>query len=177
MPAPPPAFTYAASEADFAHVTNVILENRSITAAFKENGIKDIPSILKLTDLSVKNLTLPDPDPNVTETHCLKIGDIRLIKAFIHFVHYRNEINNPIGNDWTNVTVDEFDKFRVNLDYTRRFGTLSNLPPIDISSVDPTAPSATPSSSIPPHTASSPAPMFTLAEAKTALTHVFSKCH
>jgi hypothetical protein len=30
------------------------------------------------------------------------------------------------------VTVDEFEQFRVNLDYTRRFGTLSNLPPIVI---------------------------------------------
>jgi hypothetical protein len=100
------------------------------------------------------------------------MGEIGLIKTFIHFVHYRNEINNPIGNDWTNVTIDEFDQFRVNLDYTRRFGTLSNLLPINISSVNPTAPSETPSSSIPPHTATSPAPMLTLAEAKTALTHV-----
>jgi hypothetical protein len=100
------------------------------------------------------------------------MGEIGLIKTFIHFVHYCNEINNSIGNDWTNVTVDEFDQFRVNLDYTRSFGTLSNLPPIDISSVNPIALSATPSSSIPPHNASSPAHVFTLTEAKTALTHV-----
>jgi hypothetical protein len=120
----------------------------------------------------VKSLTFPDPDLNVTETYHLKMGEIGLIKTFIHFDHYHNEINNPIGNDWTNVTVDEFDQFRVNLDYTRCFGTLSNLPPIDISSFNPTAPSATPASSIPPNTASSPAPMFTLAEAKPALTHV-----
>jgi hypothetical protein len=144
----------------------------NITAAFKEGGIEDIPSILKLTDLTVKSLTFPDPDPNVTETYHLKMGEIGLIETFIHFVHCHNEINNPIGNDWKNMTVDEFDKFRVSLDYTRHFGTLSNLPPIDISSVNPTAPSATLSSSIPPHTATSPAPMFTLAEAKTALTDV-----
>jgi hypothetical protein len=120
----------------------------------------------------VKSLTFPNPDPNITEPYCLKMGEIGLIKTFIHFVHYRNEINNLIGNDWTNVTIDEFDKFRVNLEYTRRFGTLSNLLPLDISSVNLTAPSATPSSPIPPHSASSPAPMFTLTEANDALTYV-----
>jgi hypothetical protein len=76
-----------------------------------------------LTDLTLKSLTFTDPDPNVTETYHLKMGEIGLIKTFIHFVHYRNEINNPIGNDWKIVTVDEFDQFRLNLDYTRRFGT------------------------------------------------------
>jgi hypothetical protein len=53
-----------------------------------------------------------------------------LIRSFIHFVHDHKEIGNPIGDDWVNVTVDEFEHFRANLDYTRRFGTLSNLPSI-----------------------------------------------
>jgi hypothetical protein len=100
------------------------------------------------------------------------MGEIKLIKTFIHYVYYRQEINEPVNNQWLSITQEDFDQFRGNLDYTRQFSSLSNLPPIDISSVNPTAPSATPSSSIPTHTASSAAPMFTLAEAKNALTHV-----
>jgi hypothetical protein len=84
MPTQLPTFTHAASKAAFVHVTDVILDNSNITSAFKENGIQDISSILRLTDVTVKNLTYHDPDLNVTTTSCLKKGEIGLIKAFIH---------------------------------------------------------------------------------------------
>jgi hypothetical protein len=88
MPTQLPTFIHVASKAAFVHVTDVIFDNSNITAAFKENGIQDISSILRLTDVTVENLTYHDPDPNVTTTYCLKKGEIGLIKAFIHFVHY-----------------------------------------------------------------------------------------
>jgi hypothetical protein len=121
MPIQLPTITHAASKAAFVHVTDVILENSNITAAFKEGGIKDIPSILKLTNVTVKSLTFPDPNPNINEMYCLKMGEIKLIKTFIHYVYYRQEINQPINNQWLSVTQEDFDQFRCNLDYTRRF--------------------------------------------------------
>jgi hypothetical protein len=57
MPTQLPTFTHVASKAAFAHVTDVILDNSNITAAFKEHGIQDISSILRLTDVTVENLT------------------------------------------------------------------------------------------------------------------------
>jgi hypothetical protein len=61
------------------------------------------------------------------------------------------------------VTVDEFEQFRVNLDYTRRFGTLSNLPSISPTSSNSTpttvASSSTPSPA-PSSSALSPVEMF-----------------
>jgi hypothetical protein len=66
MPTPLPTFISTASKAAFVHVTDVILENSNITAAFKEGGIEDISSILKLTDVTVDNLTFPDPDHDPT---------------------------------------------------------------------------------------------------------------
>jgi hypothetical protein len=60
-------------------------------------------------------------------TPCFKKGEIGLIKSFIHFVHYRDEIVNPIGDDWRSITQDEFDQFRCNTKYTRQFASLASL--------------------------------------------------
>jgi hypothetical protein len=98
--------TRSNAKAAFIHITDVLLDKTNITKAFKEGGIEDIPSILKLTDATVDNLTFLDPDdPNSTMAYRLNKGEKGCIKSFIHFVHYHNEINNAIGNDWTNVTI------------------------------------------------------------------------
>jgi hypothetical protein len=192
MPTPLPIFTSTASKAAFVLVTEVILENDNITVAFKKGGIEDISSILKLTDLTVESLNYSDPDPKITQAQYLKRGEIGLIRAFIHYVHYRQEINDPIDNQWLSITQEDFDQFRCNIKYTRHFVTLSNLPPIAISSVNPTAPSSAstspaPPSNVPstvdmfkrgikcdplPHSPTPPASIFTLAEAKDAFTYV-----
>ena len=188
MPIQLPTITHPASKAAFVHVTDVILENSNITAAFKEGGIEDIPSILKLTDVTVNNFTFPDSDPDVTMTYRLKYGEINLIKTFIHYVHYRQEINKPIDNQWLSITQEDFDQFRLNVKYTRRFITLSNLPPIAISPVNPTAPGTTSPSSTSLHIVPSPvnmfssdptppAPMFTLKEAKSCIHPCVGKCY
>jgi hypothetical protein len=113
MPTQLRTFIHVASKAAFAHVTDVILDNSNITAAFKENGIEEISSILRLTDVTVENLTYHDPDPNVTTTFCLKKGEIGLIKSFIHFVLYQKENKNSINNQWLNITQDELTNFVV----------------------------------------------------------------
>jgi hypothetical protein len=80
MPTSLPTFTArTSSKAAFVHFTDVILENYNVTAAFKENGIDEISSILKLTDTTVGNLTFPDADPNVSKINYLKNGEIELL--------------------------------------------------------------------------------------------------
>ena len=69
----------------------------------------------------------PELDPQVQTKHRLKMGEIGLIKCFIHYLYYLEESGNLIGNNWTNITMDAFDQFRANLAYTARFGSLSNL--------------------------------------------------
>jgi hypothetical protein len=76
---------------------------------FRGGGIEFISSILKLSDVTVENLTYHDKDCNVTMIYHLKKGEIGFIKTFIHFVHYRKEIRNSINNPWLNITQDEFD--------------------------------------------------------------------
>jgi hypothetical protein len=198
MPTPLPTFTSAVSKAAFVHVTDVVLDSENVTKALKKSGIDDIGDILTLDDIGVESLTYSDPNPKVTKVYPLKRGEIGCLRTFIHYVHYREEINDPIDNKWTSITQDEFNQFCCNIRYKRQFITLSNLQHIPIVTGPSTAPpttsmtSATSSLSTSPHSASSPvdmfkrgtkhdpfpsAPtppvsMFTLAEAKDTFTYV-----
>jgi hypothetical protein len=137
-------------------------------------------------------LTYADSDPKITQANPLKRGELGLIRAFIHYVHYCQEINDPIDNQWLRITHEDFDQFRCNIKYTRHFVTLSNLPPIAISLVNPAAPSSASTSPAPPSNVPStvdmfkrgikcdplpraptpPASIFTISEAKDAFTYL-----
>jgi hypothetical protein len=80
----------------------------------KEDGIKEIGGLISLSDEQLEYQTYLDSDPTNSTAYCLKKGEIGLIKSFIHFVHYRDEISSPIGDDWRNIT-HEFDQFRCNI--------------------------------------------------------------
>ena len=115
------------SKATFTHVMDNVLQNPKITNALNEQGIDDIFGLMILTDDIVDNLVYPDSDLQVQIKYRLKMGEIGLIKCFIHYMYYLEALGNPIVDDWTNITVDYFDKFRSNLSYTRIFGSLSIL--------------------------------------------------
>jgi hypothetical protein len=85
--------------AAFNHVTQNVLANNNVTKALRKDGIKEIGVFISLSDEQVEDLTYLDPDPSNPTAYCLKKGEIGLIKSFIHFVYYRDEIGNPIGDD------------------------------------------------------------------------------
>jgi hypothetical protein len=120
-------FTRNLSKAAFTHIMEFVLNNTNVKNALVESGIDDTYGLLTLTDAIVENLVYPDTDPQVKTMHKLKKGEMGLIKCFIHYVYYRGEINDPIGNDWSKITMEDFDFFRANLSYTSRFGSLSTL--------------------------------------------------
>jgi hypothetical protein len=78
------------------------------------------------------------PSPSSQKLQKLRIGEIGLIKSFIHYVHFHEEIN-PISNDWKSITMDDFDQFRSKATYTRKFASLSSLLPLDMMYVDDTS--------------------------------------
>jgi hypothetical protein len=119
--------TQILSSAAFTHVLDNVLQNSRVSSALNEQGICDIFGLMILTDDIVDNLVYPDSDPQVQIKHSLKRGEIGLIKSFIHYMYYLQELGNTIGDDWTNITMDDFDQFRSNLSYTSRFGSLSTL--------------------------------------------------
>jgi hypothetical protein len=128
-------FTLTEAKDAFTYVLENVIENENVTRALKHEGIDNIISFVKLTDDIVDNLAYHDPSPNIKKLQKLKIGRIGLFKSFIHYVHFREETN-PNGNDWKSITMDDFDQFRANLTYTRRFASLSSLQPLDMMYVD-----------------------------------------
>jgi hypothetical protein len=141
--------------AAFNHVTQGVLANANITKALREDGIKEISGLISLGDEQVEDLTYLDSDPTYPTAYCLKKGEIGLIKSFIHFVHYRDEIGNPIGDDWRSITQDEFDQFCCNTKYTRRFASLASL-----STAAPSTPSTAPTPTPTPPSHSAPSPVY-----------------
>jgi hypothetical protein len=101
-------FTLTAAKDAFIYILKNVLENENFSRALKHEGIDNIISLVKLTDDVVDNLAYHDPNPNIQKLQKLKIGEIGLIKSFIHYVHFRDKIN-PIGNDWKSITMDDFD--------------------------------------------------------------------
>jgi hypothetical protein len=97
----------------FNHITQNVLANANVTRALREDGIKEIGVLISLSDAQVEDLTYLDPDTNNPTAYCLRKGEICLIKSFIHFVHYCDEIGDPIDDDCRSITQDEFDQFAV----------------------------------------------------------------
>jgi hypothetical protein len=75
------------------------------------------------------------------------------LRTFIHYVHYCEEINDPIDNKWTTFTQDMFNQFCCNVKYTRRFTTLTKLQHIPIAPNNPNP--APPEPSVPKSSAPS----------------------
>jgi hypothetical protein len=148
----PVSITRSAGRAAFIHITDNILANKNVTKALIEDGIRNISSLLSLQDNDIDELTHLDSDPNNPVTYSLRKGEKGLIKTFIHFVHYHDEIGNPIGDDWLSIDQDDFDQFRCNIKYTRCFASLAGLGRTT-SPITSTAPTSTPKTS---HSAPSP---------------------
>jgi hypothetical protein len=75
-----------------------------------------------------------------------------MIRSFIHYVHHRSSIYDPIGNDWLSITDDMLDEFRTDLTQIYKFNS--------IDSIHTTPPSATPSPLSAATISSSPVDLF-----------------
>ena len=73
--------------------------------AMSDDDIKDLK--YPVTDLKSSNITLNELD-NVWKAH------IRIIQGY---VLYRQDINDPIENKWTEITVDQLNAYRVSSYY------------------------------------------------------------
>jgi hypothetical protein len=100
----PTPIARAAAKAAFTHVMDNVIQNTNVTKALTDSGIDDIVALLILTDNNVDSLMYKDSDPTITTKYPLKKGAVGLIKTFIYFVHYHDEINNPINDQWSTIT-------------------------------------------------------------------------
>jgi hypothetical protein len=72
-----------------------------------------------------------------------------MLKSFIHYVYYRNDLGNPNGNDWFFVTSDMLDAFRTDLIQVYKFNSVDSIhnrpppvvtPPTPVLNIPPPVP-------------------------------------
>ena len=100
----------------FNHVLDNVLghgDNTPLKTALVNSGISDIEDFITLDDTTVDSLSY---DRSPTDTNVpLNLGNRNLAKIFIAYCRFRAHSNDAI-DDWTSVTADDFNAFRVGPD-------------------------------------------------------------
>jgi hypothetical protein len=121
------ASTRAASKLALPHVLDNVIQRLQISNAFKKSGYEEITDLLQLDDAIISNLEYDTTVNNTTTTHPLQKGDMGMIRSFIHYVHHRSSIYDPIGNDWLSITDDMLDEFRTDLTQIYKFNSVDSI--------------------------------------------------
>ena len=115
--------TRSSSAEAFAHVMDNVINRPSgtpVRSALSQSGIVSMVDLLSLSEADLHNLTYKTVDPDGTKAptiHYLSIADRNILKYLLYYhIHRRNEFN--AIDDWSKITKDEFDDFRINPDYT-----------------------------------------------------------
>ena len=76
-------------------------------------GIDTIHDFLTMDKAMIDGLTYQEQGQDVK----LHLGRRKIIEVFFDYVRWRNSENNPIGDEWMNVTKDLFNTFRASPEY------------------------------------------------------------
>jgi hypothetical protein len=94
--------TRSSSRLSFDHILDVVLEkddNTPLKQALLQQGYIDIHALAVLTNDVIDSVTFDNPDEEEFEVPILKF-EKALISTFLDFIIHRNNINNPVGNNW-----------------------------------------------------------------------------
>lgn len=99
-----PLLSPSAGKAAFDHIIdNVLLDHNHVSllkSSLQSAGRTEVYDLLSLTESDVDSLS------------SVKRGEWRLVATFQEFVLMRHLAGNPVGNDWSSITMEEFDDFR-----------------------------------------------------------------
>ena len=110
---------YSDNNVDIRYVLNMFDEE--IDALTYTKSEEEEETSLKEEDTEI---TIKTASPKATTTtHVLTSGYKRFIKVVRSFHQYRAESNNPVLNDWSDVSPDEFNDFR-----TRKYKMYASAP-------------------------------------------------
>jgi hypothetical protein len=130
--------TRTQGEAALKHVVVTVLdepEDGELMKALKSEGYLKVSALTSLRETTIENLTYPEDDGTLSK---VKQNQKGLLVAFCAFIKHRNDLSLPIGDDWTNITQEEYDDFRVSRSFD---GTIHGLTPASRPGIPP-APSA-----------------------------------
>jgi hypothetical protein len=120
----------------FDHITDVVLA-RGDTSHLKQ--------ISSQTEEIIDALTY-GTEEEASEVPILK-SDKALLSTLLEYVIHKDSIADLIGNDWTNITKEEFDQFRISPSYiVMRRNRKSGVPFLPSVAKSPSVPKALPSS-------------------------------
>ena len=102
----------------FHHVFNNVLgrtKDTPLQKFFIAEGIQDIFALVTINKSDFDKDLYVNVDDGADQK--ISRGDQRLVQVFLDYVTFRNSSNNPIGDDWTSITQDDFDSYRISPDY------------------------------------------------------------
>ncbi|KAG7357290.1 hypothetical protein IV203_001978 [Nitzschia inconspicua] len=102
-------------------LTNVFdLEAKDpLRAALRDNGFVDIYDLVNMERKHVEDLAYLDEVDGTQQRIPIPWGKREIINVFRDYIIYRHEINEPIGINWTDITMEQFNKFRIDPSYLR----------------------------------------------------------
>ncbi|KAG7338518.1 hypothetical protein IV203_009103 [Nitzschia inconspicua] len=100
-------------------LTNVFdLEAKNpLREALRDYGIAGIYDLIILEKEDLTNLTYLDEVDGVQQRNLVPRGTARLFIILKDFLRYKVAMGEPVDDDWTGITQEEFDSFRVGAVY------------------------------------------------------------
>ena len=110
--------TRADKERIIKHILEGVLdqdEGSRLHKAFEFNGIKSPYDIVSMSEEAIMALTFLNDDG---AQEPVRTNEYSLVLAFRSFTFFRKSQGNPIGDsDWMTITMNEYDQFRISIDY------------------------------------------------------------
>jgi hypothetical protein len=105
--------TRAQGEAALKYVVLTVMnqpEDGPIKKSLPEAMIENVEDLGSLIESDIENLTFIAADTNPT---AIGPGHRGILRAFIAYIRHRATQPSPIGDDWNNVTREEFDAYHI----------------------------------------------------------------
>ena len=108
--------TRTEGKAVFDHIVDVVLDRYGsvdLKSALIHEGFVDVFHLLSMDDATIESLEYIDPN-DAAKKLMIKKSDKGMLRTFKAFVNHRIDSGNPIKDeDWLNLTVADFDAYRV----------------------------------------------------------------
>ena len=103
------------AKAAFDHILDNVLNrygSEELKKALINEGLEDVFFLMSIDDNTIDALEYPDP-LDATRTIPVRKGDKSVLKLWREYVLHRIETENPVGDNWLNVTQAKFDAYRI----------------------------------------------------------------
>jgi hypothetical protein len=113
----------------YNHILDNVLgrsDGTALKSSLYEEGIEDIFDLINLSHATINCLSYKDTSNNNIVTP-IRLGDKILLRCFANYVANCHLEGNPIIDDWSMVTQEDFDSFRI--DPKNMLSLASNAPP------------------------------------------------